>query len=149
MYLELTFSSTVTTTSSCTTMPTAPFRSSTPRPRRRIPALWEWRKRSRTAAKCAASATRISTVSNITNRTRRRVIPNSNSPRVATCSPAVSCRDRTSTWPGLASPGLVKRACYSRFFYEFWTIFFFSILHNSIRLIPTARSRLRFMMMVQ
>ena len=52
------FSSMVTTTSNYTTTPTVPSQLSTPRHPLLIPEPLEWRRKSRTGAKCAANATR-------------------------------------------------------------------------------------------
>ena len=67
--------STATTTSNYTIMQMALSRLSIPKHQHHIPVPSAWRKRSHTAAKCAASDTRISTASNTTSRTLRPAIP--------------------------------------------------------------------------
>lgn len=109
----LTYSSMVTTTNSYTTTRTVHSRLLTLKHQRLTPDRSAWRKRSPTGVKCVASGIRTWTASNITSRIHHRAIPSFSSWPVAVSTLAeVSCRDRISTLPGLASLALARRVFY-------------------------------------
>lgn len=85
-------------------------RSSTQRHQRHTPARLAWRRKSPTAARCAASATRIWTDSSTINRTHHPATRISSLEVVTSPLAVESCKGRTSTLLELASLELAKKA---------------------------------------
>lgn len=85
-------------------------RSSTQRHQRHTPARLAWRRKSPTAVRCAASATRIWMDSSTINRTHHPAIRISSLEVVTSPSAVESCKGRTSTLLELASLELAKKA---------------------------------------